>query len=75
MASALPLSAARPFSHPRAVRRQPAIAERIVAEIVNRLQFLNNVGLNTFRPTAPRRALRRRSAAQPLASQIGSDHW
>jgi excinuclease ABC subunit A len=72
--SALPLKAAQAFfTHLELSGARLAIAERIVAEIVNRLQFLNNVGLEYLSLDRSAETLSGGEAQRiRLASQIGS---
>jgi len=72
--SAMPLKAAQAFfTHLELSGARLAIAERIVAEIVNRLQFLNNVGLEYLSLDRSAETLSGGEAQRiRLASQIGS---
>ncbi len=73
-ASALPLKDARTFFEGLALdERRQAIAEKIVHEISNRLQFLVNVGLDYLSLDRPADTLSGGEAQRiRLASQIGS---
>jgi excinuclease ABC subunit A len=72
--SALPLKEAQPFfEHLQLPGSKKAIAEKIVREIANRVQFLNNVGLDYLSLTRAADTLSGGEAQRiRLASQIGS---
>jgi len=72
--SALPLRQAQPFFESLTLPgNKQAIAEKIVHEIANRLQFLNNVGLDYLSLTRSADTLSGGEAQRiRLASQIGS---
>src|SRR5258708_4008825 len=72
--SSLPLKEAQPFfEHPELPGPRKAIAERIVREIANRVQFLNDVGLDYLSLTRSADTLSGGEAQRiRLASQIGS---
>ncbi len=72
--SALPLRQAQPFFEKLELPgAKMAIAEKIVREIANRVQFLNNVGLDYLSLTRPADTLSGGEAQRiRLASQIGS---
>jgi excinuclease ABC subunit A len=72
--SALPLKEAQPFfEHLELPGAKRAVAEKIVREIANRVQFLNNVGLDYLSLTRSADTLSGGEAQRiRLASQIGS---
>jgi excinuclease ABC subunit A len=72
--SALPLRQAQPFfEHLELTGSKKAVAEKIVREIANRVQFLNNVGLDYLSLTRSADTLSGGEAQRiRLASQIGS---
>jgi excinuclease ABC subunit A len=72
--SSLPLRQAQPFfEHLELPGSKKAIAEKIVREIANRVQFLNNVGLDYLSLTRSADTLSGGEAQRiRLASQIGS---
>jgi excinuclease ABC subunit A len=72
--SALPLRQAQPFfEHLELAGSKKAVAEKIVREIANRVQFLNNVGLEYLSLTRAADTLSGGEAQRiRLASQIGS---
>ncbi|HET9579530.1 MAG TPA: excinuclease ABC subunit UvrA [Usitatibacter sp.] len=72
--SSMPLKEAQPFfEHLQLEGAKRAIAEKIVHEIANRLQFLNNVGLDYLSLTRSADTLSGGEAQRiRLASQIGS---
>ncbi len=72
--SALPLRQAQPFfEHLELSGSKKAVAEKIVREIANRVQFLNNVGLDYLSLTRSADTLSGGEAQRiRLASQIGS---
>jgi excinuclease ABC subunit A len=72
--SAMPLRQAQPFfEHLELSGQKKAVAEKIVREIANRVQFLNNVGLDYLSLTRSADTLSGGEAQRiRLASQIGS---
>lgn len=72
--SAMPLRQAQPFfEHLELPGQKKAIAEKIVREIANRVQFLNNVGLDYLSLTRSADTLSGGESQRiRLASQIGS---
>jgi len=72
--SSMPLRQAQPFfEHLELTGQKKAIAEKIVREIANRVQFLNNVGLDYLSLTRSADTLSGGEAQRiRLASQIGS---
>jgi excinuclease ABC subunit A len=72
--SSMPLKEAQPFfEHLELPGSKKAIAEKIVREIANRIQFLNNVGLDYLSLTRSADTLSGGEAQRiRLASQIGS---
>src|SRR5205085_2551642 len=72
--SSMPLRQSQPFfEHLQLPGSKHAIAEQIVREIANRVQFLNNVGLDYLSLTRPADTLSGGEAQRiRLASQIGS---